>query len=184
MDIIRPTITDGIVITDGKTITVDNVKENGDIIGFTESNVKALYKYDKNKWFFGSDIGKCNLISLRDRTEKERKEISDKAREKARENRENKKNFNELARAMLEQTLTTEQVKQIFGDNPNILLDNSVGSCILGSMIKGALDGSFKCAEFVRDTAGFKPKNEVELQADIMTESDKALIEKLQKRIG
>ena len=48
-------------------------------------------------------------------------------------------------------------------------------------MIQGALNGSFKCFEAVRDTAGFKPKNEVELNADIMTDADKALIDKALK---
>ena len=66
-------------------------------------------------------------------------------------------------------------------DDPDMMIDNTYGSLILAAMVQGAKNGSFKCAEFVRDTAGYKPKNEIELQADIMTESDKALIDKALK---
>ena len=62
-----------------------------------------------------------------------------------------------------------------------MLLDDSVGSVMIGAMIQGALNGSFKCAEFVRDTAGYKPKNEVEISADIMTDADRSLIDKALK---
>lgn len=157
------------------------IKDNGDISGFTDDHVKALYKYDQDKWFFGSDISKLNLISLKERTKDERLQIIAKANEKKRENNERKRNFNDLARAMLEQTLSEKQIKTILGDNTTMLLDDSVGSVMIGAMIQGALNGSFKCAEFVRDTAGYKPKNEVEINADIMTDNDRALIEKALK---
>ena len=182
-EISRPCIDDnGICFTD------DNVKiseciidEKGDIRGFTESHVKALYRYSDNKWYFGRDISKLNLIDLSERTKDERLEIIAKSNEKKRENLERKKNINELAKAMLEQTMSNKQIKTILGDNTEMLLDESVASVMLASMIQGALNGSFKCAEFVRDTAGYKPKNEVELSADIMTDSDKALIDKALK---
>lgn len=182
-EIIRPCIDEN-----GICFTSDNVKilnctvsDNGNITGFTEDNVKSVYNFSDNTWYFGKDIGKINLISLKDRTEKERKEIVSKAHEKARENREQKKNINELAKAMLEQTMTEKQIQTIMGNDTNVLLDNSVASVMLGAMIKSALNGSFKAFESVRDTAGYKPKNEIELNADIMTDNDKALIDKALK---
>jgi transcriptional regulator NrdR family protein len=182
-EIVRPCIDNN-----GETMTKDGVKilecsllDNGNIEGYTEDHKKALYVFDTDSWYFGRDIGKANLINLRERTEDERLRIIEKANESKRRNIEQKKNFNELAKAMLEQTVTEEQIKAVMGDSSEILLDSSVGSVILGAMIKGALNGSFKCAEFVRDTAGYKPKNEVELNADIMTDADKALIDKALK---
>jgi hypothetical protein len=182
-EIVRPCIDNN-----GETMTKDGVKilecsllDNGNIEGYTEDDTKAVYDLKTDKWYFGKDIGRINLVSLKDRTENERKEIVAKAHEKARENREAKKNINELAKAMLEQTLTEDQLSSILGNNTTMLLDNSVASAMLGAMIQGALNGSFKCFEAVRDTAGFKPKNEVELNADIMTDADKALIDKALK---
>ena len=182
-EIIRPSIDDN-----GVCMSSDNVKvlecvllDNGDIKGISEEGKKALYKFDDNKWYFGSDISKLNLVNLRERTKDERLAIIEKANESKRRNIEQKKNINELAKAMLEQTLTEKQLSSILGDNTTMLLDNSVASAMLGAMIQGALNGSFKCFEAVRDTAGFKPKNEVELNADIMTDADKALIDKALK---
>ena len=180
--IIRPSIDqDNICITD------DNIKiynctidDNNNITGYTDDNIKALYDYDKNIWYFGSDIGYRNLIPLTNSKERAR-ELGSLGGKKAKENRDARKNINELAKAMLEQTVSEDQIRAVLGDNTTMLLDNSVASLLLGSMIKGALNGSFKCAEFVRDTAGYKPKNEVELNADIITDADKALIDKALK---
>ena len=155
--------------------------DNGDIKGISEEGKKALYKFDNNTWYFGSDISKLNLVNLSLRTKEERQRIGSLGAKKRDENREAKKNINELAKAMLEQTLTEKQLSSILGDNTTMLLDNSVASAMLGAMIQGALNGSFKCFEAVRDTAGYKPKNEVELNADIMTDADKALIDKALK---
>ena len=179
----RPSIDEnGICFTDDNVkILSCTVSDNGNIKGITENNVKALYVFDDNKWLFGRDIGRNNLVDLRERTEDERLQIIAKANEKKRENIEKKKTFNELAKAMLEQTLTESQIKAILGDNTTMMLDSTVGSAILGAMIQGALNGSFKCAEFVRDSAGYKPKDQLELQADIMSDADRSLIDKALK---
>lgn len=181
--IIRPSIDqDNICISDNGTKILDcKLSDNGDIKGITEDNIKALYVYSDNKWLYGKNIGSHNLINLRDRTEDERLKIIEKANESKRRNLEAKKNINELAKAMLEQTVSEDQIRAVLGDNTTMLLDNSVASLMLGSMIKGALNGSFKCFEAVRDTAGYKPKNEVEVSADIITEADKSLIDKALK---
>ena len=179
-EITRPSIDDNGVTMSDKGIKVLNctIADNGNITGYTEDHTKALYKYDNNTWYFGRDIGKANLVDLRERTKDERLKIIEKANEKKRENLEKKKNINELAKAMLEQTLSEDQLASILGSNTTMLLDNTVASAMLGAMIQSALAGSFKAFEAVRDTAGYKPKNEVELSADIMTDADKALIDK------
>ena len=182
--IIRPSIDpDSICISDNGTKILDcKLSDNGDIRGITEDNIKALYRYLDNKWYFGSDIGHINLIPLTDSKERAR-QLGSLGGKKAKENRDARKNINELAKAMLEQTVTEDQIRSVLGDNTTMLLDNSVASLMLGSMIKGALNGSFKCFEAVRDTAGFRPatKNEIDLNADIITEADKSLIDKALK---
>lgn len=175
---------DNTCVTDNNVIIYNcTMDEKGNITGFTDKNVKALYRSDKGKWFLGKEIGFNNLISLTERTEEERKAIVKRSHEKAKENREREKDFNSLAKAMIEQVLTDRQVKDIVGDKKNFMIDNSLGSALLNAMINSALDGSFKAFESVRDTAGYKPtnKSEIDLSADIMTEADKSLIDKALK---
>jgi len=152
------------------------------ISGFTDTGTKARYIYKKSKWYYGKDIRETNLINLRERNREERLEIIAKANEKRKENNEKKRNFNELAKAMLEQVASDKMINNSI-DDPSMLIDKSYGSLILAAMIQGAANGSFKCAEFIRDTAGYKPKNEVELSADIMTDQDRSLLDKVSHRL-
>jgi len=184
MDIVRPSIdSDNVCITDdGIKIYDCTIDQNNNITGYTEENKKAFYNYEKNTWFFGSDIGRYNnLISLRDRTEAERNEIRAKATESYNRNRENKKTLNDLAKITLDQVLSEKQINRIIGDSENYMPDNTLGSALLDAMIKAALNGSFKAFESIRDTAGYKPKNEIEVSADIMTDADRSLIDKALK---
>lgn len=184
MDIIRPSINENkeSFTPDGVIISNCTLSDNGDIVGFTSDNVKAKYIYSKNKWFFGSEIGYSNLIPLTNNRDKAR-ELGSIGGKKAQENREQKKNINEIAKSMLEQAMSNEQITAILGDKKELLIDNSVASVLVGAMVKSALEGSFKAFEAVRDTAGYKPatKTEVDLSAEIMTESDKMLIDKVSK---
>ena len=155
------------------------------ISGYTSEGIKARYIYKKHRWYYGKDICKSNLINLSERTYDERLEIVKNSHIKAQENREKKKNINELAKAMLEQTMTERQIKEVMGDNTNILTDNSVASAMIGAMIQAALNGSFKAFEAVRDTAGYKPESRasLELTADIMTDADRALLDRVNQRL-
>lgn len=51
------------------------------------------------------------------------------------------------------------------------------------SMMRKAADGDVKAAQFVRDTIGEMPTTKTEISADIMTAADRALLEKLEKRM-
>lgn len=183
-EVIRPCVdSDNVCITkDGVKVIDCSLSDNGNIEGYTEDHTKAVYDFKSDKWYFGKGIGKINLVNLADRTEEERKRLGSIGGLKAKENREAKKNINDLAKAMLEQTMTEVQIKAILGEDTNVLLDSSVASVMLGAMIKSALNGSFKAFEAVRDTAGYRPKDiqQVDLNASL-TEADKSLIDKALK---
>lgn len=183
-DIVRPSIDpdNNTCLTNDNTVIYDCIidPDNNNIKGHTDNNIKALYVYNDNKWLYGKDIGNINLINLKERTVDERLKIIEKANESKRRNIENKKNFNELAKALLDMTVSDRTIKQTLED-PDTMIDNSYGSLILAAMAQGAKNGSFKCAEFLRDTAGYKPKNEIEVSADIMTDADRSLIDKALK---
>lgn len=183
-DIIRPSIDpDNNTCVDSDNNIIYNCvvdPDTNNIKGITDNKIKALYVYSDNTWLYGKDISKLNLVNLADRTIEERRQLGSIGGKKAKENRDQKKNFNELAKALLEMTVSDRVVKETLED-PDSMIDNSYGSLILAAMAQGAKNGSFKCAEFLRDTAGFKPKNEIELQADVITEADRSLIDKALK---
>lgn len=52
------------------------------------------------------------------------------------------------------------------------------------SMMRKAAQGDTKAAIFVRDTIGEMPVSKQQIQADVMTEADRDLLEKIQKRIN
>ena len=54
---------------------------------------------------------------------------------------------------------------------------------VVVSMYERALAGDVKAAQFLRDTAGEKPADSLDLNANVITEADKALIEKLKGRL-
>ena len=89
---------------------------------------------------------------------------------------------------MLDKKVTEEQAKRMLQVDvlpDSIDIDNlTIGSLMIAKGIESAfLDGSFRWAEFVRDTAGYKPKNEVSIDADITTDADRSLMEKVSKRL-
>ena len=79
-------------------------------------------------------------------------------------------------------SLVSDKVVNQYIENPDLMQGKTGADLLLTAMMEQAIkQGNYHCAEFVRDTAGYKPKNEVEIQADIMTESDRALIDKVSK---
>lgn len=171
-----------------KTIYNCTCDDDGNIHGYTEDGTKAKYSLNHSKWFYGSNIGASNLIPMDKRSKEEVRRIASKGGSNTWANYHNEKerqrNINDIAKAMLEKTLSDKSVSEILGEGVEMLDDKSVASVMVAKMIQTACAGSFKAFETVRDTAGYKPKNEVEVTADIMTDSDKALIENLRQRIG
>lgn len=176
-------VSDSVIVSNCETDEDKNIKG---IVYLSDNHTqKAFFNNSKMVWYFGMNIGRYNnLVSLKDRTDKEREEIIAKSRIARKENTEKKRNINDLAKAMLEQSLTESQISEILGTSTNMLLDDSVASVMLAKMIQTALQGSFKAFETVRDTAGYRPKDVHEVQADVMTDADRRLIENVSKRIG
>jgi hypothetical protein len=154
------------------------------ISGYTDEGTKAKYIFDKHKWFYGIEISKLNLITFNQLSEEEHKKISSIGGTHTQDNIRAKRTLNDIAKQMLNVELTEDSIDEILGDSKQLIGDDkSSGAVMIAKMIQQAMAGSFKCAEFVRDTAGYKPKNEVDISADIMTDEDRSLIDKLNKRL-
>ena len=157
------------------------------ISGYDEDGKKARYGFEQKRWRYGHDITQFYLIPFTDRDPEEHRRISSKGGTKTQECNREKRSLNDIAKDMLNAILTESQTAEILGDATNLIgEDRTAGAVMVAKMIQTACAGSFKAAEFVRDTAGYKPatRGELDISADIMTDADRSLLDKLQKRIG
>ena len=158
--------------------------DNTFIEGYTEEGTKAKYIFSKAKWFYGNEISRLNLITFNQLDSEEHKRISSIGGTHTQDNYRAKRTLNDIAKQMLEVELTETSIDEILGDSKQLIGDDKTsGAVLIAKMIQQAMSGNSKCAEFVRDTAGYKPKNEVDISADIITEEDRSLMDKLQKRL-
>lgn len=154
---------------DYKAIVCDGIEVNeNELSGREKSNV----------------VGCKNLIPFSERTEEEQKEMRSKAGKASGVTRRRKKDMREVARAILEHDMTDEQIEEVLGSAKSLLDgDKSTMAVLTARMIQEAGKGNYKAYETVRDTAGFKPKDQVETTVDIMTDADRALIGKIASRL-
>lgn len=75
--------------------------------------------------------------------------------------------------------ITDDIAARIKRDNPDMTLYDLIQLVAVGR----AVSGNIKAAEYVRDTHGDKPVENVNLTADIMTEADRALMESINRRL-
>ena len=103
-----------------------------------------------------------NLISLRDRTQRERKEIASKGAKAANKKKADKKKFAELFNSYLEKKVTNEQIKEQmkqFGFKDKECTNKNA---IVFAQYKEALKGSTQAFIAVRDTMGEKPIEQIQ----------------------
>jgi len=95
----------------------------------------------------------------------------------------------EIVRAGAEASNAMQAQRKTFAEMLDVLLRKKDDSGltyqekILLAMADKAATGDTKAAVFVRDTIGEMPVSKQEIRADVMTDADRSLIEKLQKRI-
>lgn len=156
------------------------------ISGYTDDGSKARYIFADNKWYYGAEISRMNLRPFNVISKEEALTIQKKGAKVSNAKQKEKYDLNEISKQMLAVDLSDENIEEILGKARELLGDQkSAGAVMIAKMIQTAYAGSFKAAEFVRDTAGYKPatKGELDINADIITEEDRSLIDKLNKRL-
>lgn len=129
-------------------------------------------------------VGCKNLIPFSERTEEEHKKMCSKAGKASGETRRKQRDMRAVARAILEHNMTPEQIEEVLGSAKDLLDgDNSTMAVLTAKMVQEAAKGNYKAYETVRDTAGFKPKDQIETTVDIMTDADRSLIGNIAKRL-
>ena len=138
----------------------------------------------QNKDDKGKRNGIDNLIPFNQRTEEQQREIAKMGGKASGEARKKKRDMREVAKAILEHAMNDEQIDEVLGSSKDLLDgDKSVMAVLTARMVQEAGKGSYKHYETLRDTAGFKPKDEIGISADIMTDADRELIEKVNRRL-
>ena len=154
------------------------------INGFRDDGIKARYSFEKKEWFYGCDIGKLYVIPFNQLDPEEHKKLCSAGGKKTQEGIHKQRTLNEIAKDMLNATMRERQIDDILGDAKNLIGDDTTaGAVMIAKMIQTAMSGSFKAAEFVRDTAGYKPKNEVSIEGELITDNDRSLMDKIGKRL-
>lgn len=150
------------------------------VSGDVEVNEEELTSREK------SNVTGCNnLIPFSDLTEEEHKTLCSKAGKKSGETRRKQRDMREVAKAILYHAMDEGQIQEVLGTSESLLDgDKSVMAVLTARMVQEAGKGSYKHYETLRDTAGFKPKDEVDISADIMTDADRSLLEKVGKRLN
>ena len=162
--------------SDNRTVNADNTSPDNDRV---KNSSDSENKDDK-----GKRNGIDNLIPFNQRTEEQQREIAKMGGKASGEARKKKRDMREVAKAILEHAMNDEQIDEVLGSSKDLLDgDKSVMAVLTARMVQEAGKGSYKHYETLRDTAGFKPKDEIGISADIMTDADRELIEKVNRRL-
>ena len=162
--------------SDNNAVNADNTSPDNDSL----NNSSESEKKDVN----GKYDGRANLIPFNKLSEEEQKEIRSKGGKASGEARRKKRDMREVAKAILEHAMNEAQIDEVLGSSKDLLDgDKSVMAVLTARMVQEAGKGSYKHYETLRDTAGFKPKDEIGISADIMTDADRELVEKVNRRL-
>ncbi|MED9905277.1 MAG: hypothetical protein UFG06_13995 [Lachnospiraceae bacterium] len=124
-----------------------------------------------------------NLVPFQDMTLEERQNIGSKGGKASVEAKKRKRDLREIAKALLAADMSDTQVAEILGTAQDLLDgDKSVGAVLTARMAQEAGKGNYKAYEVLRDTAGYKPKDQLEVDA-VITDADRALLDKVAARL-
>lgn len=157
---------------------------------------------DKNNNIYntGSDTGSNNIIynnstdpeTCRKRLEEYRasagpeavREAQSRGGKASTELQKRRKTFQEQARALLERTASRESVSNVLGDSATEFFPEgqaSAGELLLARMMLEGWNGNTRAAEFTRDTAGYKPTQEISVEG--MDDAARSLLDNVAKRL-
>lgn len=166
--------------SDNNAVNADNTSPDNDS---TNNSSESENKDDKEKYDTSNNL--IPFGSERDnRSKEEVRELNAKGGRKSGETRRKQRDMREIAKAILEHAMNEAQIDEVLGNSKDLLDgDKSVMAVLTARMVQEAGKGSYKHYETLRDTAGFKPKDEIGISADIMTDADRELVEKVNRRL-
>ena len=158
----------------------DNLEESGKTVSDSTKNCDSATNNSDCK---PKRNNVDNLVSLGDRTTEEQRKIAIMGGKASGEARRKKKHMREIAQNLLAHNMREDQIEEVLGTAKDLLDgDLSVAAVLTARMIQEAADGNYKAFEVLRDTAGYKPKDQVEVEN--VSEADKLLLERIAQRVG
>ena len=128
--------------------------------------------------------GMENLVDMRTMTAERQREIASMGGKASQAKAKERKRAREIAQAILQSNMTDAQINRILGKDKDLIGDDTSAYAVtLAKMVTTACKGDSTAATFVRDTAGDKPDDSLNVSATF-TEGDKALMDKMAKRLG
>lgn len=122
--------------------------------------------------------GLQNLIPFNELTEEQHRAIARAGGLKSAEVRKARKTGREIAQQLLAMEMSDDQIDDVLAGAKAILGDDkSVYAVMQAKMIQCANMGDVKAATFVRDTAGDKPDDKIQLETDPITDGDRELLQ-------
>lgn len=112
------------------------------------------------------------------RTREQHSEDSRKAGKASAQKKKDTRTLKEIALALMAEQANEEDIKKL-----NLPEGVSKGLVMTAAVLKKAMDGDNKAYEVLRDTAGQMPTKEVQVSAEVFTEANKALLDKVAERI-
>lgn len=126
-----------------------------------------------------------NLKPIAERSPEERAAMGRKGGLKTQEQNRLKRTAKEVMQLYLNCEISRDKAREKLGEYADLLPEGATLFDLISlKQILESGDGNTKAFEAVRDTAGFKPVDRQEITADIMTDSDRALLEKIARRTG
>lgn len=167
--------------------TVDNETVNSDLNVIGSVNYSSDLSVDTVNHSTNTSTDKPkrhgmeNLIPFTALTEEQQRAIASKGGKASVEAKRKKKHLREVVQAMLAHEMTEDQISEVLGTAENLLDgDKSVSAVLTARLIQEAAQGNVKAYETLRDTGGYKPREEVAVES--ITDADRALLAKIDRR--
>jgi len=129
----------------------------------------------------------ANLKPFNELSPEEQKAIRSKGGIARGEQRRKQRTMKEQMLALLNTTASREQAQKYLGADSEKLTEEDLtfqGLMTAKMWQEATQNGNAKAAEFCRDTSGQRPKDIVEVSADITTDTDRQLMADIAERLG
>lgn len=127
----------------------------------------------------GKERRLANLKPIHSLTDEEKHNLAVMGGKARGKQQQQQKTMRETMLTLLKTKVSRETAEKYLGEDAEALSDEDL-TCqgIMSAKMwkEASLNGNAKAAEFVRDTSGQRPKDIIEVSAEIMTEADRSLI--------
>ena len=130
----------------------------------------------------------ANLKPIQSLTDEEKHNLAVIGGKARAEQRRKQRTMREQAQEYLQAIVSGELAEKYLGHDEASKLtpeDMTIQGIMIAKMAQEAMqNGNAKAAEFVRDTSGQRPKDIVEVTANVMTEADRSLMANMAELLG